>query len=96
MRLLVDVDVGTKGGIGKDTFETMVHAVRRVVVGGRISDEVVLVEAYIPPQHRYSIFAPLSSWKTPEVLRCSARVSCNRKSLAEFIASGDVEWRFEE
>jgi len=95
MRLLVDVHVGTKAGVGIDTFETTVHAVLRVTVSGMWSDEAVVVDAYIPPHHRRAIFAPLSSWKSVEVLRCSARVSLNRKSLSEFIASGDTEWRFE-
>ncbi|MEX3817343.1 hypothetical protein AB3X93_02945 [Paraburkholderia sp. BR14262] len=74
----------------------MVHMVQRAVSGGVVSEEVVLVDAYIPPQHRRSIFAPANSWKSSAVLRCSARVALNRKSLAAFIESGERKWLFQE
>lgn len=96
MRLLVDVEVATKRGTEIQSFETTVRAVSRSVNQGVASDDVVLVEAYIPPLHRRSIVAPLSSWKSSEVLRCSARVRFNRHTLRDFMESGARRWTFEK
>lgn len=95
MRLLVDVDVATKSGTETQSFETTVLTVSRSIQRGVVSDEVVLVEAYIPPHHRRSIVAPLHSWKSSDVLRCSAQVKWNKKSLAEFLASGEMKLSLE-
>lgn len=96
MRLLVDVEVATKRGNEIQSFETTVWSVSRSHKNGVPSEEVVLAVAYIPPHYRKSIVAPVHSWKTSELLRCSARVKFNRHTLRDFMLSGDRKWTFQE
>jgi hypothetical protein len=92
LRLLIDVEVETKSGTQVQSFETTVYVLRRSVTKGVASEDVVLVDAYIPPGYRAGISGRLHTWKSGSVLRCSARVSQNRKSLAAFMASGEKRW----
>ncbi|MEX3961044.1 hypothetical protein AB4Y42_02320 [Paraburkholderia sp. EG286B] len=88
MRLLIDVDVETRRGTQVQTFETNVFVIQRSVTDGVASEDVVLVDAYIPTRYRKGISGMLHTWRSSSVLRCTARVRLNRKSLAEFMASG--------
>ncbi|PVX86458.1 hypothetical protein [Paraburkholderia unamae] len=92
MRLLIDVEVETRRGTNTQSFETTVYVVRRSVTKGVMSDEVVLVDAFIPPNYRKGISGRDHTWRSGGVLRCSARVSMNKRSLAPFIESGEKRW----
>ena len=96
MRLLIDVEVETRRGTQVQSFETTVYVVRRSISKGIVSEDVVLVDAYIPPHYRAGISGRLHTWKSGSVLQCSARVALNRKSLAAFMASGERKWTCQE
>lgn len=92
MRLLIDVDVETRRGTQALTFETNVFVVQRSVRDGVPSDDVVLVDAFIPTRYRKGISGMLHTWRSSSVLRCTARVQLNRKTLAAFMASGESKY----
>ncbi|MEM5325191.1 hypothetical protein VSR34_01085 [Paraburkholderia sp. JHI2823] len=96
MRLLIDVEVETRRGTQVQSFETTVFVVRRSVTKGVASEDVVLVEAYIPPHYRKGISQRDHTWKSGSVLQCTARVAMNKRSLTEFIASGEQKWTCKE
>lgn len=92
MRLLIDVDVETRRGTQVQSFETNVFVVQRLVMDGIASEEVVMVDAYIPTRYRAGISGMLHTWRSSSVLRCTARVRLNRKTLAAFMASGESKY----
>ena len=96
MRLLIDVEVETRRGMQVQSFETTVFVVRRSITKGVASEDVVLVDAYIPPHYRKGISQHDHTWRSGSVLQCTARVSQNRKSLAAFMASGEQKWTCKE
>ena len=96
MRLLIDVGVETRRGTQTQSFETTVFVVRRSITKGVASEDVVLVDAYIPPHYRQGISQRDHTWKSGSVLQCTARVAMNRKSLAAFMASGEQKWTCKE
>lgn len=72
---------------------TSVRAVRLIVREGAPDPVAVQVDAFIPERERRGIEGRATKWITPEVYRCIAYIRENRKSLAAFLASGDLEWR---
>ena len=96
MRLLIDVEVETRRGPQTQSFETTVFVVRRSVTKGVASEDVVLVDAYIPAHYRKGISGRLHTWRSGSVLQCTARVAMNKRSLAPFMASGEQKWMCQE
>ncbi|NIE67458.1 hypothetical protein [Burkholderia sp. Ax-1719] len=81
---------------GDAELNSRVRALRRVVLAdGSLSPIQVEVEVFVPTDRRRAVEAPRTAWVTPEYLRCKALVSKNKKSLAAFMASGDLELLFE-
>lgn len=64
---------------------------RKRLADGTLDPDRIEVEVFVPEDRRASIEAPRSAWVTPEYLRCTARLSKNRKTLREFFESGELE-----
>ncbi|MBN3853818.1 hypothetical protein G3N59_10540 [Paraburkholderia sp. Ac-20340] len=76
-------------------MNSSVRVVRRLArQDGTLRDDAVEVEVFVPEDRRNGVEAPRAAWVTPEYLRCRAIVSKNRKSLREFIESGERERAF--
>ncbi len=73
---------------GGATFECIVRRVRRVSDDPEC-EELVLVDIDLPEQYR--AFATPRYWNPDGTYRVEALVKHNRRSLAEFIASGEHE-----
>jgi hypothetical protein len=77
---------------GEAEHVARVRVIRRIrLASGELDPDRAEVEVYVPEDRRRSIEAPRAAWVTPEYLRCSARLSKNRKSLREFFESGVME-----
>ncbi|MEK6420007.1 MAG: hypothetical protein V4801_10400 [Burkholderia gladioli] len=108
MRLLVDVPTGAMSSYrlkrygGKrityestQQIETRVFAIRRKLAGERNSASVVEVEAFIPEHLRGCVPASDARWVRAGILRTTASIYANRKSLAPLLDSGQFEMRFD-
>ena len=75
---------------------TSVRAIRRIFIGD-VRDEVAIeADAFIPVHSRKSIRGPRSKWIDDEYRRCLVYIQDNRKSLADFVASDELERKIEE
>jgi hypothetical protein len=72
-------------------------AMRRIAIdgSGTFNSGKIEVDAYISPDDRDLIEGGGTCWITPEIRRCVAYLSDNRKTLAPFFASNEPEWRDE-
>jgi hypothetical protein len=75
---------------------TSVRAIRRIFIDGRRDEVAIEADAFIPPHHRKSILGPRSKWIDDEYRRCLVYIQDNRKTLAPFIASGELEQKIVE
>lgn len=77
-------------------LHTSVRALRRIVVDG-VRDEVAIeADAFIPERCRKGVLGPRSKWSDDEHRWCLVYVQANRKTLAPFIASGELEQKIGE
>lgn len=56
----------------------------------------IYVHAWIPEHHRAAIAANDPGWVEEGVFVCRAIVKDNQRTLAPFLASGDLEWDVRE
>jgi hypothetical protein len=66
---------------------TSVSAIRRV----EGDDVAIEVDAFIPEQYRDQIDGSHMKWISPEMRRCVCYIDDNRKTLRDFIESGEQE-----
>jgi len=70
---------------------TSVRAIRRIFIGGHRDEVAIEADAFIPPHYRKSICGPRSKWIDDEYRRCIVYIQDNRKTLAPFITSDELE-----
>jgi len=70
-------------------FETVVRRVRRAAGGKRVPDTV---EADVDLPERYLGDVALAARNDDGTYRAEVQVKVNTRSLAAFLASGDLEW----
>jgi hypothetical protein len=75
---------------------TSVRAIRRIFIDGHRDEVAIEADAFIPPHYRKSICGPRSKWIDEEYRRCIVYIQDNRKSLAEFVTSGELERKIGE
>lgn len=75
---------------------TSVRAIRRIFIAGQRDEVAIEADAFIPAHYRKSICGPRSKWINDEYRRCIVYIQDNRKTLAEFVASGELERQIEE
>ena len=88
MRLLVRMTMPFACIEGAESFETIVRRVRRAQ-DDPDCDVVVLADIDLPPKYRE--FANARRWNPDGTYQVEALVKFNRRSLADFIASGETE-----
>jgi len=76
-------------------IETTVYRVARDASDYR-GPRQVLVDAWIPEQHRAGFLPGDLNWVGDGIYRARAYVNENRTTLAPFLASGDPEWDVRE
>ncbi|POR52774.1 hypothetical protein B0G62_10471 [Paraburkholderia eburnea] len=77
---------------GYDEYVARVRVIRRKkLADGSLDPDLAEVEVYVPDDRRAGIEAPRGAWVDAEYLRCTARLSKNRKSLRDFFDSGELE-----
>lgn len=103
MRLIVRMptvgafSINGRMGIGpvEQPIETMVDGLRRQEFKGQLADDYVFALAFAPETYR-SYLRERGRLVGEDHVWCIARVADNKKSLAPFFASGDVEWDLTE
>ena len=75
---------------------TSVRAIRRIFIDGHRDEIAIEADAFIPAHYRKSICGPRSKWIDDEYRRCLVYIQDNRKSLADFVASDELERKIEE
>ncbi|BEU21585.1 hypothetical protein [Paraburkholderia sp. 22B1P] len=88
MRLLVRMTLPFDCFEGSETFETIVRRVRRAE-DDPACEVVVLADIDLPP--KYQPFANARRFNPDGTYRVEAYVKHNRRTLADFIASGETE-----
>lgn len=78
----------------EELVETSVHWMRRQEFQGALIEDCVWVRAFAPERFRSHLRAS-KRLIDDEYVWCLAKLVDNKKSLAPFIASGDVEWKTE-
>jgi len=71
--------------------ETMVDGLRRVQSKEALSEDYVRVRAFVPPEFQRNL-RDQGRLVDGDHVWCYAYVAHNKKSLAPFMASGDLEW----
>lgn len=82
----------TSVGEVEDLVETMVDRMKRQEFKGALVEGSVWVRAFAPDQFRFHL-RESKRLIDGEYVWCIAKLSDNKKSLAPFIASGDLEWK---
>lgn len=77
-------------------LHTSVRALRRIVIDGMRDEVAIEALAFIPERCRKSILGPRSKWIDDEYRWCLVYIQDNRKTLAQFIASGEHEQKVGE
>ncbi|POZ81683.1 hypothetical protein C3743_15310 [Burkholderia contaminans] len=90
MRLLVRMTLPFASADGYEKFECLARRVIGPVVEPGKGGAFIFVDVDLP--EKYRIFATARGWNADGTYRVEATVGENRRSLAAFLASGDLEW----
>lgn len=92
---VISVRGHVRSGDVEAPVETMVDALQRLEFNGALTSDAVRVRAFVPPIYRAHLRQRGRLIGVDRVW-CFAYVEDNKKSLAPFMASGDLEWNAEE
>ena len=81
-----------RGGSRLSYETTLMPIVTNCVAIRRAAGGLLEADAFIKDEYRGQIEGPASKWIDIEYRRCICRADENRKTLRDFLESGDAEW----
>ncbi|MBR7899926.1 hypothetical protein [Burkholderia multivorans] len=90
MRLLVRMTLPFASADGYEKFECLAQRLLGPVIEPEKGGAFIFVDIDLP--EKYRVLAAARGWNVDGTYRVEATVRENRRSLATFLASGDLEW----